>query len=266
MASASRDDGASRSRRRRWLPYNARVDWTDETREGIRIFAPASAPPGFVIAFSGRGQAPEAEAAPTPFLARRLSTALGRAALPIHWAKQVHGTAASTIRDAAPAGSADNVGECDALATDRAGVALAIQTADCIPILLASPTAVGAAHAGWRGSAQNVAASAVAAMRRLGAQPGGMRAWLGPSIGPCCYEVGGEVAAQFAGDFVRAGCGGGYRLDLRSVNVAQLEASGVPRAGISVHPTCTKCGGAEFASYRRDGPGAGRMIALIARL
>jgi YfiH family protein len=242
------------------------MDWTDETRDGIRVHLPGVSPAGTVVAFSGRERAPEDEATPTPFLARRLSKTLGLGALPIHWAKQVHGVATHTVRHPAASGEAAYVGECDALATDRPGVALAIQTADCVPILLASPRAVGAAHAGWRGSAQNVATSAVAALRELGAEPSTISAWLGPSIGPCCYEVGGEVAAQFAGDYVRAGCGGGYRLDLRAVNVAQLEAAGVPRAAISVHPACTKCGGVTFASYRRDGPRAGRMIALIARL
>ena len=242
------------------------MDWTDETRDGIRVLAPGNVPRGFVVAFSGRGHAPEGEATPTPFLARRLARALGLDALPIHWARQVHGTTASTVRDAAGPGQADSAGECDALATDRSGVALVIQTADCVPILLAAPRAVGAAHAGWRGSAQNVAASAVAALRALGAAPETLSAWLGPSIGPCCYEVGGEVAAQFAGDFVRAGCGGGYRLDLRAVNVAQLEAAGIPRSAIAVQPACTKCGGDGWASYRRDGAKAGRMIALIARL
>ena len=170
------------------------------------------------------------------------------------------------MRDPASGGVAANVGECDALATDRAGVALAIQTADCVPILLA-------VAAGGRRRARRLARLG-AERRRLGGRgparasaprPQRSRAWLGPSIGPCCYEVGGEVAAQFAGDFVRAGCGGGYRLDLRAVNVAQLEAAGVPRAAIAVHPSCTKCGGEVYASYRRDGAKAGRMIALIAR-
>ena len=96
-----------------------------------------------------------------------------------------------------------------------------------MPILLAAPGAVGAAHAGWRGSAKNVAAEAVRALEAVGAAPSTLRAWIGPSIGACCYEVGGEVAAQFAGDFVRAGCGGRFRLDLRAVNVAQLQAAGV---------------------------------------
>jgi hypothetical protein len=184
----------------------------------------------------------------------------------IHWPRQVHGVAAAAIRDDAPPGESRDAGECDVLATDRVGAALVVQTADCVPILLHAPAVIGAAHAGWRGSAQNVAGAAVAALRDLGAQPRLTRAWLGPSIGPCCYEVGGEVAAQFAGDFVRAGCGGGFRLDLRGVNVAQLTAAGIPPASIWVHPACTKCGGDRFASYRRDGARSGRMIALIARL
>ncbi len=185
--------------------------------------------------------------------------------MPIHWARQVHGDTAVTIRDPARTGET-SAGECDALVTDRAGTALVVQTADCVPILLAAPGAVGAAHAGWRGSARNVAGVAVAALREIGASPESLQAWLGPSIGPCCYEVGGEVAAQFAGDFVREGCGGGFRLDLRGVNVAQLEAAGLPRSSISVHPACTRCGGERLASYRRDRDRAGRMIALIARL
>ncbi len=240
------------------------VDWLDETRDGVRVILPGNVPVGTVVAFSGRGHAPEGEATPTPFLARRVSRALGLDEIPIHWARQVHGNTAVTVRVPAPRGEASDSGECDVLATDRSGAALVVQTADCVPILLVSPGAVGAAHAGWRGSAKDVAGRAVAALAALGAAPAELHAWIGPSIGPCCYEVGGEVAAQFAGDFVRAACGGGYRLDLRAANVAQLTAAGVPRDRIAVHPACTKCGEG-FASYRRDGPKAGRMIALIAR-
>jgi YfiH family protein len=247
------------------LPVSEAV-WREDLLDGVILFRPVATPEGTVAVFSGRGHAPEGEATPTPFLARRLSDALGLDGLPIQWANQVHGIAAATVRDPAPAGQSRSVGECDALATDRPGVALVVQTADCVPILLAAPGAVGAAHAGWRGSAKNVAAAAVAALCDLGAAPRNLRAWLGPSIGPCCYEVGGEVAAQFAGDFVRAGCGKGFRLDLRAVNAAQLEAAGIPRTAISVHPACTKCGGEKFSSYRRDGDRAGRMIALIARI
>jgi YfiH family protein len=242
------------------------VPWTEETRDGLLVIRPAATPEGVTVAFSGRGHAPPGEPTPTPYLARRLARAVDLAETPIHWAKQVHGNAAATVSEPAGAAEARNVGECDALATDRAGAALVVQTADCVPILMAGSGVVGAAHAGWRGSARSVAGEAVAALGRLGAAADTLSAWIGPSIGPCCYEVGGEVAAQFAGDFVRAGCGGAgkYRLDLRAVNVAQLSAAGVPRASIAVHPACTKCGGEKWASWRRDGANAGRMIALIA--
>jgi YfiH family protein len=242
------------------------MGWLEDIREGVTVVRPSDAPEGLVVAFSGRGHAPDGEPTPTPLLARRFSRALGLYGLPLHWQRQVHGNAAAIVRESAPPGRELCAGECDALATALPRAALVVQSADCVSILLAAPGAVGAAHAGWRGSAKNVAGEAVRALEALGESPGSLRAWLGPAIGPCCYEVGGDVAARFAGEFVRAGCSGGYRLDLKSVNAGQLEAAGVPRASISVHPACTKCGGDRFASYRRDGARAGRMIALIARV
>lgn len=243
------------------------MSWIEERRHEVIVVRPAETPAGVTVAFSGRGRAPKGERAPTPFLARRLAAALGLDGVAIHWPTQVHGADAVAIREETAAGAARNAGACDALVTDRPGAALVVQTADCVPILLWTPRAVGAAHAGWRGTARNVAGAAVAALRDLGAAPEKIRAWLGPSIGPCCYEVGGEVAAQFAGEFVRAECGSGkFRLDLRAVNVAELEAAGVPRRNVLVHPACTKCGGEKYASWRRDGATAGRMIALIVRL
>src|SRR5262249_8705174 len=160
-------------------------------------------PKGFLVAFSGRGMAPPGETSPTAHLARRLARALSLDGTPIVRATQVHGCRAVRIDQAPARGEARDAGECDVLATALAGVALAVQTADCVPIVLVSDAAVATAHAGWRGTAQNAAGAAVEAMRGLGADSGSIRAWLGPSIGPCCYEVGGEVAAQFAGEFVR---------------------------------------------------------------
>ena len=170
------------------------------------------------------------------------------------------------VREAPGRDEVRDAGECDILATELSGVALVVQTADCVPILLAGARSVAAVHAGWRGSAANAAAAGVAALARLGEAASSLRAFLGPAIGACCYEVGGEVAAQFAGEFLRRSCEGRFRLDLAAVNRAQLEAAGVPRANISAHPACTRCGGERFASYRRDGAAAGRMIALIARV
>ena len=238
--------------------------WLEESRGGVDVFRPDDAPTGIVAAFSARGHAPEGDPAPTAYLARRFARALGLDGTPVHWATQVHG-ADAVIRGRADRGTAENAGECDALATAEPGVAVVVQTADCVPVLLAGEGAVGAAHAGWRGSAKGVSGSAVKALESLGAAPPSLSAWIGPAIGACCYEVGGDVAAQFAGEFVRRGCGGGFLLDLKAANAAQLEAAGVPRAAIRVHPACTKCGGERFASWRRDGVRAGRMIALIAR-
>jgi YfiH family protein len=219
-----------------------------------------------VIAVSERGAAPEGASSPTAFLARRLAQALGLAEIPIVRAKQVHGTAALRVTEAPAAGTVFDTGSRDILVTTLPGVALVVQTADCVPVVLAGPDAVGIAHAGWRGSAKNAAGAAVEEMSRVGMPPSDLRAWLGPSIGPCCYEVGGEVAAQFAGEFARRSFGRQYTLDLPAVNRSQLEAAGVPAANISLHPTCTRCGGEKFASYRRDGAAAGRMITLAALL
>ena len=180
-----------------------------------------------------------------------LHRAAGEDEIPIVRATQVHGASAALVREAPPRGACVDAGAKDVLATTLPGVALVVQTADCVP--------------GWRGSCANAAGAAVRALAELGAPPESLEAWIGPSIGPCCYDVGGDVAAQFAGAFARRDCAGKFRLDLKAVNVAQLEAAGVSRARISVHPGCTKCGGERYASYRRDGAAAGRMIAMIAR-
>jgi len=240
-------------------------DWSEEQRAETILFRPPSLPPGLVVAVSARAATPKGDPSPTATLARSLARALGLGDIPIVRATQVHGTAARRVVEAPPAVSVLDAGSCDILATTLPGVALVVQTADCVPVVLAGPNAVGIAHAGWRGSAANAAGAAVEEMSRVGAPPSALRAWLGPSIGPCCYEVGGEVAAQFAGDFARRSCNGRFTLDLRAVNRAQLEAAGVPAANISTHPSCTRCGGNQFASYRRDGAAAGRMISLVAR-
>lgn len=246
--------------------YNASVtSWIEASVGGLAIFRPDDEPAGVLAAFSGRGSAPADETSPTAYLARRFASALSLDGVPILRAKQVHGDRAVTIHDAPPRGEVVDVGECDVLATLEPGVALAVQSADCVPILLAGRRAIAAAHAGWRGTARGAALAAIRALRDLGESPSELRAWLGPSIGSCCYEVGGEVAAQFAGDFVRAACDGPFRLDLRAANRSQLERAGLRADQIASHPACTKCGGPKFASYRRDGVKAGRMIALIVR-
>ena len=221
----------------------------------------------FLAAFSERGLPTPGEASPTARLARELAENLGHPEIPIGRATQVHGNEVLAVERPIAPSEVELQGEGDILATARLSTALVVQTADCVPILLTSPVAVAAVHAGWRGTARGAAATAVEALiRRFGAAPSEIRAFLGPSIGACCYEVGGDVAAQFAGEFARRGCGGKFRLDLKAANRAQLESKGVSPSSIETLPFCTLCGGEKFASYRRDGERAGRMIALVARL
>lgn len=227
------------------------------------IFVAGDAPAGILAAVSQRGAAPAGAPSPTAFLARDFVRELGFPDLPLVRATQVHGGRVVTIEERPARGETVDAGECDALVTRLAGVGLVVQTADCVPVLLAASDAIGAVHAGWRGAAANVTGTAARAFRRSTEDPESVRAWLGPAIGACCYEVGGEVAAQFAGDFARASCDGRYRLDLPAVVRSQLEAAGIPNV-VSDAP-CTMCGGEHYASYRRDRERAGRMIALVAR-
>jgi YfiH family protein len=132
-------------------------------------------------------------------------------------------------------------------------------------VLLAGPGALGAVHAGWRGAAANVAGAAAEAFLELTDDPRSVRAWLGPAIGACCYEVGTEVAARFAESFLRRPRNGRHVLDLPAVVRSQLVSAGVPPERIVADTACTRCGGERYASYRRDGQKAGRMIALVLR-
>jgi purine-nucleoside/S-methyl-5'-thioadenosine phosphorylase / adenosine deaminase len=179
----------------------------------------------------------------------------------LHLLKQVHGI----LVRAAPW---DGRPEGDAATADRAGILLGIETADCLPVLLADPRRrlVAAAHAGWRGTAAGVVGAAVRALVEGGSRPEDLVAALGPAIGPCCYEVGEELLPAFGpgGEaFFRAGPRGRPHLDVRAANVAQLRAAGLPDAQVHHVGDCTSCRADLYPSYRRDGAGAGRMISYI---
>lgn len=223
------------------------------------------APHSVVVAISERGSAPAGVTSPTEWLARRFARELGLDDVPIVRASQVHGARVVKVDAAPPAGTTVDAGECDALVTSLAGIALVVQTADCVPVLLAGDRAIGAVHAGWRGAAANVVGVAAAALFALGGDRSSVRAWLGPSIGACCYEVGPEVASRFPGVFARPSKDGKFLLDLPGVVSRQLLDAGIPPEKVSAHAGCTMCGGERFASYRRDRETAGRMIALVAR-
>lgn len=200
--------------------------------------------------------------------------------------RQVHGRDAVVVRrgDPAPLGSllAADAGtgvtpgrpEADILASDDPGVALAIQVADCVPLLMADRRtgAVAAVHAGWRGTVSRAAEAAVDVLRReFGAAPEDLVVAHGPSIGACCYEVGPDLVEAFeAGGFgaqidrwFSRGDQGALRLDLWAANRDQLLAAGVRGEDIHQSGLCTASHPEWFASYRRDGPGTGRVAAVI---
>jgi hypothetical protein len=155
-------------------------------------------------------------------------------------------------------GRSGELGPGDAVLEDARGSVVAVRTADCIPILLADGRrhAVGAVHAGWRGTVARIAARALEAMRaRFGTEPAGVHAAIGPGIGKCCYEVGPEVAARF-GERGRA------HIDLAQANRLQLAAAGVAPERIYLANLCTMCHAAEFHSYRRDKEAAGRLYSF----
>jgi YfiH family protein len=156
----------------------------------------------------------------------------------------------------------------DAATAHLPGVLVGVETADCLPALLVDPVrgAVAAVHAGWRGTAQCVAGRAVAALAAAGSSPGDLIAALGPCIGPCCYEVGEELRPEFgelAAAVFRPGPRGRPHLDLREANLRQLRAAGLRAQNIHQVAECTCCLPGRYHSFRRDGPGAGRMISFV---
>lgn len=158
-------------------------------------------------------------------------------------------------------GSGGAIGDGDGLVTGRAGVPLGIRVADCVPVFLFDPVcgAGGIVHAGREGTFEGIAGEAVEVLSSaLGAVPGRMHALIGPSAGPCCYEVSEEIAKSFhdKGFPIK-----GRFLDLWRSNVKQLVSGGVPFEQISLCEVCTICDG-RFHSYRSDG-GGGRNLALL---
>jgi hypothetical protein len=176
------------------------------------------------------------------------------------WLNQVHG---ATVADA---DMCEGVPEADAALARSSGRVCAVLTADCLPVLLCddAATVVAAAHAGWRGLAAGVLENTV---RRMGAPPHRVRAWLGPAIGPGAFEVGDEVRAAFvatdpeaAAAFVARTVAGKWLADLFLLARRRLRAAGVSR--VSGGGVCTVSTPEQFYSYRRDRV-TGRFASLI---
>lgn len=156
----------------------------------------------------------------------------------------------------------------DGLFTSFPGTALMAFFADCVPVFFAVPDhqAAGIVHAGWRGTAAGIVRKAAEKLiDELKISPDEIFAGLGPCIGPCCYEVGPEVASSFSPEFLYTPFQGEqFFLDLLKANIFQLEDAGLPTANIEKSGLCTSCNPHLFYSHRRDRGKTGRMAGLVA--
>lgn len=196
---------------------------------------------------------------------RRLAEHAGYDPEALQIMRHVHGSDVWTVGE-----PVDDEATFDGLVCDRVGPVLAAFAADCIPILFAEPDAriCGAAHAGWRGTVAGIARNVIARMVSLGARPERIRVALGPSIGPCCFEVGPEVVAAFReafGDLPGMVVAGPRKdhIDLRVATRAVVERAGVAAGHVDDRPPCTQCETGRFFSYRRDGKEGGMHMAFI---
>ena len=173
---------------------------------------------------------------------------------------QIHSTAVVSAE-----GRSGCLGDGDALVENTPGMLVGVKTADCIPILIVDPRrrAVAAVHAGWRGAARKIAVETVEEMqRKFSSRPEDLHAAIGPGIGPCCYEVGPDVVAQFE-HYAQVGVlAHPIHLDLAQINGKQLIGCGVSAGQIYTAGICTMCN-QEFHSYRRDRGQAGRMLSVV---
>jgi YfiH family protein len=201
--------------------------------------------------------------------------------------RQVHGAAVAVGRH-----ESGHLPDADILVACDPNLVIAVQAADCVPLLVADRRtgAVAAVHAGWRGLVARAPVTAVAELgAHCGSQPADLVVAVGPSIGACCYEVGSDVRARFAdAGFVadelarwflpspapsarnapmhglnRHSSGGRWYLDMWSVTRAQLLSAGVPPHQTFVAELCTASHPDTFCSYRRDGRATGRISGAI---
>lgn len=185
-------------------------------------------------------------------------------------AEQVHGTKVATVgRSDAGKGATffeTSVGGVDGLVTNYRRLPLALFFADCVPLIIVDRKnrSIGVSHAGWRGIYGYIVSNTVSALSAM--QPTGksnLLAFIGPSIGSCCYQVGAELIERFAGRFSK------YdnwlikdRVDLRAIAAAQLIESGLRADNIYTCDTCTACDNQDFFSYRADKGSTGRHSAI----
>ena len=202
---------------------------------------------------------------------RILGNALGFDPAKLVMTMQIHSDIVRVVTDADCNGPCHrNYPQCDGLVTNTPGVALLIFTADCTPLLFHDPVtgAVGAAHAGWRGTAKGIGARVVEAMvRSFGSRPEDIRAAIGPNVGQCHFETDADVPEAMTaafGDEVKQYIekkGEKYHLDLKAINALVLRRAGVRH--IEISDACTMCQPNRFWSHRVTRGDRGSQGAII---
>jgi polyphenol oxidase len=220
---------------------------------------------------------------------KKFQSALGAEKSPLIALKQIHSAVIWPFES-----SPKEPCKGDASLTKTQGLLLAVQTADCVPILLVDPKkrAVAAVHAGWRGTLARILEKTVGELHsHFNSNPSDLLAAIGPSIGSCCYEVGAELVTQFSSQFADASdyfdeprtgeepnplqwlnmMPPGHQpppknvhLDLPKANRSQLLAAGLSEKNIFSSNLCTACHPGLFFSYRKQGPRSGRLLSAIA--
>jgi len=169
-----------------------------------------------------------------------------------------HGTRILTVEEPGLHGMADGIMTC------RRDLVLWLTVADCYPVALTAGSWRALGHCGWRGVAAGLPEALVSALRQA-AGVDSVRAWIGPGIGSCCYQVGPEVSAAFPASAILAPArdGANPRLDLRSDITRRFRQAGLADSEIAISSACTSCAPERFFSHRRDGVPSGRMAALL---
>jgi YfiH family protein len=206
-----------------------------------------------------------------------LANQLGFSSSAYVFASQIHGNQVQVVKEEDRGKGAfersSYLCDIDAMVTNLRGICLVTQAADCVPILFYDParSAIGAAHAGWKGTVAKIPSEVVKTMKsEYGSNPADLIVGIGPSIGPCCYEVGDEVVQQVHGSFgeaeglfLRSEKFSGSIFNLWEANLRTLVEAGVKKENIEIAGICTKCSNELFFSARAGDLGrfgAGIMI------
>jgi polyphenol oxidase len=179
----------------------------------------------------------------------------------VFWRKQVHGDDVLVAKDSSH--SSKGCPDADAYITCQKNLALAIRTADCVPVFLFDPIqrAIGLVHAGWKGTHREITYKTVLRMQEVfGCKIENIQAVLGPAIQPCCYEVGEEFRQYFPNEIIERV--GKLYVDVTKNNHKQLIKAGIKKEHILNTGICTHCN-PKYFSFRRDAEKAGRMISLM---